>query len=139
MIGQMFLYAIVLALLLALAFAGFRRSNQWQHFWLFLFLLFLGLFSAALWLPPVGPVWYGVAWLELLLVGLVLALLISAAGRRPSGKEDYARDEEGEIDLVAESKKEPGALQFSRATVWVLVALLLGSIIAGLVRRGVML
>lgn len=130
-------YVIFIALIFSLIFAALRNHGPWNNFWLFLIVMFLGLFAVSLWFPPVGPVWYGIAWLDLLLVGLVLALLLGAAGE--SRDRSYIRNEKGEVDIVAESKRESGAMTLAGILFWVFILALVISIVVGIMRRGTLL
>ena len=130
-------YALFIALIFSVIFGAFRNHGPWGNFWVFLLILFLGMWAVGLWFTPVGPVWYGVAWLDLLLVGFVLALLLGAAGEKSD--RSYIRDQEGEVDLVAESKREPGALRIAGIFFWLFLVAIIISIIIGIIRRGIMI
>lgn len=73
--------AVILITLLVggVFFYGLKKTGPWGSFWTFLLVLFLGISLTAIWLVPVGPVWYGAAWFDLFVVGLLLALLLAAA------------------------------------------------------------
>ena len=72
--------SLFLAMLLTLIFSfGFRNRGPWGSIWSFFIILFLGIWAASFWIIPAGPVYGGIAWLPLLMVGLVLALLLAAA------------------------------------------------------------
>lgn len=69
-------FAIIIG---ALFFFGLRRTGPWGSFWSFILILFLGMWLVQIWVVPYGPQYWGVAWLDLLLVGFLLALLLAAA------------------------------------------------------------
>jgi hypothetical protein len=72
--------ALVIGILLTLIFTvGFRRRGPWSNVLLFFLFVFLGTWTASIWIPPVGPPLRGVFWLSPLIVGLILALLLAAA------------------------------------------------------------
>jgi hypothetical protein len=78
------IFTIIFALLVAFVFAGIfsfllNYRGPWGKFWAFFLIIFLGVWAASLWVYPVGPLWYDVAWIPLLFVGLLIALLLSAA------------------------------------------------------------
>ncbi|MCB0310124.1 MAG: hypothetical protein KDD42_02745 [Bdellovibrionales bacterium] len=70
--------SLLLALLFVGLFAGFyRRNNSWGSLLFFFLLIFLATWGGGVWFSPVGPVWYGVAWLPFVLMGLFTAMLIA--------------------------------------------------------------
>lgn len=72
--------ALLIGILLTLVFTlGFRRRGPWSSVLLFFLVVFLGTWTAGVWIPPVGPPLLGVFWLSPLMVGLILALLLAAA------------------------------------------------------------
>ncbi len=98
-----FLAALVLSLIVRLVY---RNPGPWKSFWAFLAVLFLGMWAFSLWVTPVGPVWHDFARLDTLLLGLLLALLLGAAGEQGTHIHHRTRDFKGELDLVAEAKRE---------------------------------
>ena len=36
-------------------------------------------FQGHIWITPIGPLWYGVAWVDLIFVAIIFALLLAAA------------------------------------------------------------
>lgn len=71
---------IIIALLLAAVFYyGFKITGPWGTFWTFLLVLIIGIWMVAALAEPVGPLWWGVAWLDLFVIGLLFALLLVAA------------------------------------------------------------
>lgn len=67
-----------------LFFYAFGITGPWDSLWAFILILFLSIFLFMIWVTPIGPVWWGVAWIDLLIIGLIFALLLAAAS--PSGK-----------------------------------------------------
>ncbi|MCO6475177.1 MAG: hypothetical protein J5I94_01080 [Phaeodactylibacter sp.] len=124
--------ALVIAVIFALLFSTlFKNSGPWDNFWVFLVILFFGIWGASLWFAPIGPVWYGIAWFDLLIIGLFLALLLAAAGEAGSRYRKYPEGEE--VDIVAESKKEAGAVALFGVLFWAFMVFLLVIIIIGIV------
>jgi hypothetical protein len=74
------LLAVGIAAVLTLVFAlGLRRRGPWSSILLFFLVVFLGAWTASVWIPPIGPPMFGVFWVSPLLVALILALLLAAA------------------------------------------------------------
>lgn len=127
------IYLILTAVVLAFVFSSlFNNRGPWGSFWVFMLILFLGMFAFALWVPPLGPVWYGVAWLDSLLIGLLLALLLGAAAE-PERRE-IARDDRGEVDLVAEAKAERGAMTLFGIFFWIFMVVISILVLFGVAR-----
>lgn len=122
MIFSAFAYALVLAFLLALLVSGLTKSSgPWNNFWALFFVLALSIWVASLWITPVGPRWYGVAWADLLIVGTLLVLLI--ASTTEAGQRYYKRySNEEEVDIVAESKKDTTAITLFGVFFWIFIA-----------------
>ncbi|MCB0584231.1 MAG: hypothetical protein KDD06_02720 [Phaeodactylibacter sp.] len=126
-------FAFLLAVIFALLFSNlFNNSGPWGSFWVFLLILFFGIWGASLWFSPVGPLWYGVPWIDMLLIGLFLALLLGAAGEANSRYRDYPKDKE--VDIVAESKKETGAIALFGIFFWLFMAVLLAIVLIGVIK-----
>lgn len=83
------LLALIFGLIIAAAFAyGLGRPAPWGGFLWFFLVIFLVGWVVALWVEPVGPAVWGIAWLPVLFAGLLVALLIAALAApapRPSG------------------------------------------------------
>lgn len=86
---------ILIALVIAAVFYyGFNSRGPWGSFWTFVIVIGFGVLIAALWARPVGPVWWGIAWFPLLIVGILFALLLAAAtppARRTGNPKDPTR------------------------------------------------
>lgn len=71
-----FLIALFVA---SLFFYGFRKRIPFGTFWIFLLLTFLAAWSARLWITPIGPVAWGIAWIPILFFVLVFGVILAAA------------------------------------------------------------
>lgn len=102
-----FIGALILAVIIgAIFFYGLKNTGPWGSLWTFVLVLFLGIWLIALLADPLGPVWYGIAWIDFLLIGLLFALLLAAAtpsdvDRRRHRRYYTAPDEEEETAGVA--------------------------------------
>lgn len=77
------LFALLAALLVTAVFAvGFRRTGPWTPLWSYFLVIFMAVWAAALWLRPAGPALWGVYWVPLLFMALVVALVLAAAEPR---------------------------------------------------------
>ena len=100
----------------------FKSTGPWESFWTFLLVLVLAGLAAGLWITPVGPVMWGVAWVPILMAIIIFALLLGAASPRK------------EEPVVSNSnRQEPSPRDRKAATIgalfWILLIFLLGIII----------
>ncbi|SDG49918.1 hypothetical protein [Psychroflexus sediminis] len=63
----------------ALFFYGFSVRGPWGSFWAYLLVLIGGIWLISVISDPVGPVYWNIAWFDFLFVGLLFALILSAA------------------------------------------------------------
>ena len=98
---MVFFIDLILVFLVALIFtvifaAGFKKQRSKATLAGFFLLLMLGTWAIYAWVPPAGWLVYGVAWFQLLLIGLMIALLM-AAFISPVTADDSQREKK-EID-----------------------------------------
>jgi hypothetical protein len=81
------LLALIVGVVLTLVFVFVvRRRGPWESTLLFFILVFLGAWAGGLWLKPVGPPYNGFYFINYIVAGLILAVLIAAAG--PASKKE---------------------------------------------------
>jgi hypothetical protein len=104
-----FLFAIIVALTLtALFYFIIRRSGLWGNVFLFFLIVFLGAWAGGLWLRPIGPPINGFYWINYLITGFLLALLLAAIGSSDSSRERKKVEFEAEENKVIEKRtREP--------------------------------
>ncbi len=125
-------YAFSIAVILALLFSSLLNNHgPWRNIWVFALILFLGVWGFSLWFNPIGPVWYGVAMIDLLFVGLFLALLLGASSE--ANDRHRQRPPEKEIDLAEESGKDAAAITLFGILFWIFIVMLLAIILIGLI------
>lgn len=127
---------LVAILISALFYYAFNARGPWGSFWSFFLVLLLIIWAASLWVRPIGPVYWGVAWVPLFFVGLVFALLLAAIPTSDTGEETRRGemiDEEMPVDRAEVRRRED--LNRTAATVsglfWVFMIILLLVIIIG--------
>ena len=119
------LSAFIIALILVALFVfGLGRLGPWGSFWSFLLIVFLGSLLAILFIPPIGPVWYGIAWIDILMVALLFGLLLAAA---PTSKMVKGEKKERGEENPKTKKFQPLGLFF-----WLLLTFFVILIVIGL-------
>ncbi len=85
--------AVVFAAILVYGF-GRRAPGPMAGFLFFVAILFFSVWAGAVWITPIGPEIWGVPWMTMLLVGLIIAMIIGAVAA-PVPAEPTAPDQEG--------------------------------------------
>ncbi|MEJ2105112.1 MAG: hypothetical protein P8X47_11120 [Ignavibacteriaceae bacterium] len=103
------MFAIIVALTLtALFYFIIRRSGLLGNVFLFFLIVFLGAWAGGLWLRPIGPPINGFYWINYLITGFLLALLLAAIGSPDSSSERKKVEFEAEENKVIEKRtREP--------------------------------
>ena len=132
MVFYTFFYALTIAFLLALLITGLTKDRgPWDNFWALFLILALVIWVASLWITPSGPMWNGIAWVDLFVIGVLITLLLAATSEAKKQSTDY-KTREGEVDLVAESKKDTTAIALFGVFFWLFVGTLVVMLIVGL-------
>lgn len=118
-------FTILLALLVGSFFYYvFKYTGPWGSFWTFLLVLIVAGFAGSVWIEPFGPALYHVAWVPILIVILLFALLLAAA--TPSNyRVGYSRREH-----IPEAREEDAPVLAISAVFWIF---LIGLLIAALI------
>ena len=93
MILEIFSILLIAVILAAIFFYGFGRTGPWGSFWSFLLVLVLGMLVFTVWTEPYGPVYWGISWIDLLIIGLLIALLLAAASPPPQSRSAHPEEE----------------------------------------------
>lgn len=140
--------AILIAIFIsAIFYFALNARGPWGSLWTFFLVLLLVVWAASLWVRPIGPVYWGIAWIPLFFVGILMALLLAAIpayGTREAEIEDTGEDviiveeksrvaENPQIDPAeAERRSEINRTAATvTGTFWVLLVILLIVIILG--------
>lgn len=81
MFWEFIAFLTIAFLVTSIFFYGFKRGGPWT-FWVFLLMLFLAAWAGRLWITPIGPEWWGVAWVPLVSFVFIVGLLIAIATPR---------------------------------------------------------
>ena len=82
--------------LTGLFWTGFRVRGPWESLLVFFSIVSLSAWAGGTWMSPRGPVLWGVSWAPYLVVGSIIALLLSATPKRDTSaqqKEELEREE----------------------------------------------
>jgi hypothetical protein len=121
---------VIISLLIAAFFTlffafGFRNQSPYSGIWTYFIVLFLGIWVAAIWIRPIGPVFNGIPWVPLFFVGLIIALILAA-----SIPPQHTRRKE---ERFLNPKPEDATLRLFGAFFWLLLITLVSLIILGYV------
>ena len=100
----------------------FKSTGPWESFWIFLLILVLAGLAAGLWITPVGPVIWGIAWVPTIMAIIIFALLLGAASP-PRAKK---AEQPGKYDEPAPRDRKAATIG---ALFWILLIFMLGVII----------
>lgn len=118
---------IIIALLVGLVFSMvFKVRGPWGSFWTLFVIVLLSVWAADLWLTPAGPVIWDLAWIPLIFVAIVVALLLAAA-------ESGARKPKPPVTEQDEvTTKEADTASKISAMFWIILLFLVMAIVVGL-------
>lgn len=126
---EVFMGVLFIALLFTAAVSfGFRGERQWGALAAFFIILFLPIWALAIWVPVVGPILYGIAWLDILFFALVFTFLIMAIS---PDRDKRSRNKDTEISNYQVSGDTSTATKYGVAfwafLVFIIFAIFLGS------------
>lgn len=117
------LVTVLTAIIISAVFYFLLKSvGPWRSFWSFLLVLVLAGLAAGLWITPVGPVMWGVAWVPTIMAIIIFALLLGAAS--PSREKKNATNEDSSEPTPRDRKAATLGAFF-----WILLIFMLGIII----------
>lgn len=133
-----FFGALLMALIVgAIFFYGLGRRGPWGTFWTFLLVLFFAAWAGSLWLQPIGPVFWGYAWLPLLFWVFIVALLISVAAGEDRSTSRYDQTSKTDATKTNATRTEVTEAEAGTAVAlglffWILLGFLIVAILIGL-------
>jgi hypothetical protein len=83
----MFFLELIYALAIGISISwiwsyAFNTHGPWNSFFWFFMVIFLFSWGGRFWVPPFGPLGWGVAWMPILAMGIFMALLLTAVTPR---------------------------------------------------------
>jgi hypothetical protein len=125
--------ALFLAVLLTLiSVAIFGKRGPWGAAWTFFLFLFLMLWAVSIFIRSVGPVYWGVAWLPILLVGITLSLLLSGLVPTANDFRDDSIRDKNTSKIKHINEVDPPRSGRIGVGFWILIFVLIGVIMTGM-------
>lgn len=130
---EIILGALIIAALFTLLISfGYEGERTWTGIGLFFLVLFLPIWALALWVPVVGPRWYGVAWFDYIAFALLLTFFILAISpsryRNRHFEKDMTSVSNSEENYGNEATLRSYSFAFWGFVVFMILAIILGSV-----------
>lgn len=113
--------AFIIALLFSLLFSsGYRKSGSLVPLGMFFLILFMATLAGHYWIVPFGPILWGVAWLPLIFIGIISALLFVVPSPRTKIRDADSKANDADLAVAGIS-----------VFIWILFIVFLIAVIAG--------
>ena len=123
----LFAAALIALVLTAVSVFFLGRRGPWGSMWTFFLVLFLALSTVSVYVAPIGPVYWGIAWIPIVVAGIIVTILLIAAMPHPvRGERRHDRDTT-EVYAKPDFPASPVGRFF-----WVLIILFIIAIIIGM-------
>lgn len=118
--------AALIALVLTVTAVFFLgKRGPWGSVWTFFLVLFLTLWTISIYVAPIGPRYWGIAWIPIGIAGVILTVLLISAMPHPRDATDQ------EVSVVPDAKHELPYRPVGKFF-WVLIILLVIAIFIGM-------
>lgn len=123
---EIFFGVLFIALIVtAIVSYGHRKERGFGALSMFFLLIFFPVWALALWIPAIGPVFYGIAWAEFIFFALVITFLILAVS---SPTDDINRGTS--VSGGVTTRDESAARSYS-AAFWAFIAFMIVAVVLG--------
>lgn len=119
---MIYLASFIIAIIFAFLFTGYRGKGSAAPMIILFSILFIAGMATPFWLVPFGPVWWGVSWIQLFFVMLVIGLLFSVPGPGRPDRNHRTVDDKQEVSATVAA-----ASVFS----WIVLLILLVAFLVG--------
>lgn len=120
--------AALIALILTVVSVFFLgKRGPWGSMWTFFLVLFLTLSTVSIYAAPIGPRYWGIAWIPIVVAGIIVTILLIAAMPHPTRKDGRDDKEANEVYAKPDFPVTPVGRFF-----WVLVIMFIIAIIIGM-------
>jgi hypothetical protein len=123
----LFAAALVSLILTVVSVFFLKRRGPWGSVWTFFLVLFLTLGTVSVYIGPIGPVYWGIAWFPITIAGILITILLIAAMPRRQYRNEDVNDNITKPVSNAELPATPVGKFF-----WVLVILSVIAIMVGI-------
>ena len=134
MVGRLIAVLLIAWFITAIAALVFRRRGPWGTVWTFFLFLFLALWTVSIYIRNVGPVYWGIAWLPLLVSAIIFALLlVSIIPDANHWRDESLRDSEtSKVSSVEEIRRTTSRPRHG-GLFWFMIVILIIAIVVGMV------
>lgn len=127
--------AIIIAIIITLLFVfAFSARGPWGTAWSFFLVILLVVWASSLWIIPVGPVYWGVAWIPLFFIGILFALLLAAIPTSDSEVRGRTRTDVNR-DVTRPTREEATAANALSVVFWIFIGLMILAIFIGYINN----
>jgi hypothetical protein len=122
--------AALMAFILTVASVFFLgKRGPWGSMWTFFLVLFLTLCTLSIYIAPIGPVYWGIAWIPMAIAGIIVSILLIAAMPHAGASSDQHNKDSSSVrtDVNSDFPATPVGRFF-----WALIILFVIAIIVGM-------
>jgi hypothetical protein len=130
MYSGLFAAALIAFILTAVSVFFLRRRGPWGSIWTFFLVLFLALCTVSIYLAPIGPVYWGIAWFPMMVAGIIITILLIAAMPHPTERPDTAIGDQ--VDTTGADIKSHFPVTPVGRFFWALIILFVIAIVVGI-------
>lgn len=123
----LFAAALVALVLTVVSVFFLGRRGPWGSMWTFFLVLFLTLSTVSIYVAPIGPVYWGIAWIPIVVAGIIVTIMLIAAMPHPVRKDAREDKEAHEVYTKPDFPVSPVGRFF-----WVLIIMFVIAIIIGM-------
>jgi hypothetical protein len=105
------------------------RKGPWGSIWTFFLVLFLTLGTISIYIAPIGPIYWGVAWMPITIAGILITILLIAAMPHSDYGNSRADRNKATKDSIFKPDYNVSAVGYF---FWVLIILFIIAIIVGM-------
>ncbi len=133
MVGRLIAVLLMALFITAIAALVFRRRGPWGTVWTFFLFLFLALWTVSIYIRNVGPVYWGIAWLPLLVSALIFALLlVSIIPDANQWRDESLREPEASKVSTVEEIRRTTSRPGHGGLFWLMIVILIIAIVVGM-------
>jgi hypothetical protein len=122
--------AALISLILTLVSAFFLgKRGPWGSLWTFFLVLFLTLCTVSIYIVPIGPIYWGIAWIPITIAGIIVTILLIAA--MPHQIKMDAQEKEDSMRLESINRHDFPTTPVGRFF-WILIVAFIIAIILGM-------